>query len=170
MYLVADGVTTFQVGNFINLKCFSAKNAVETMATFPYYSYTRLKHVVFDKIENIGARMFYWDGSADTSIRVNNLDIIDLPDTVKSIGNYAFRMSSPKVYLRTLTPPTLGGANDVFREFKHYSVLTEVHVRKDATYTDASGNTYTGLEAYANATNWSVLYAKTAEYTFIADL
>lgn len=170
MYLVADGVTTFQVGSFINLKCFSAKNAVETMATFPCYSYARLKHVVFDKIENIGARMFYWDGSADTLIRVNYLDIIDLPDTVKSIGNYAFRMCSPKVYLRTLTPPTLGGANDIFREFKHYHVLTEVHVRKDATYTDAEGNTYTGLEAYANATNWSVLYAKTSEYTFIADL
>ena len=76
-------------------------------------------------------------------------------------------MNVKDVYLRTLTPPTLGGTSVFWNEW--YGNKTTIHIRKDATYTDANGDTWTGLEAYAHATNWASLYTNT-NFTFIDDL
>jgi hypothetical protein len=160
-YLVIDSVTTFGITSCINLKCFSAKNAEGTICS-RNYSYGKLKHVVFDKVKTIVSKMFYVGGGYNHESNFNKLEVVDLPSTIESIENTTFIMGFHDMYIRSQTPPTLGGTS-IGISNKRF------HIRKDATYIDANGDTWTGLEAYAHATNWATLYSKT-ENTFIDDL
>jgi hypothetical protein len=146
-----------------NLKAFSLKN-LQQVGRDGDMLFLNLKYAVFDNLEAITKQCFTTGGTYALNAYKNVLKIVDLPDTVTSIANKAFYMGAENVYIRSLTPPTLGGTA-VFRRDK----TTTIHIRKDATYTDAAGTTYTGLEAYAHATNWATLYANT-NYTFIDDL
>lgn len=149
-----------------DLKCLSIKN-VKTVEGHNGTSYGKLKHIVFDNVETIGSNAFNYGGGANENARYNRLSVIDFSDTIQSIANNCFLMGVDTIYMRSLTPPTLGGTNVFWG--KSWGYKTTIHIRKDATYTDADGTTYTGLEAYAHATNWATLYAN-SNYTFIDDL
>jgi hypothetical protein len=158
-YLVANGCSICELRTMNDLKAFSCKSAT-TMESSRSYLYERLRYVVFDNMKEILSTAFYGGWG-------NYLLVADLPETLESIGNNSFLMNVKDVYLRTLTPPTLGGTSVFWNAW--WGNKTTIHIRKDATYTDAEGTTYTGLEAYAHATNWATLYANT-NYTFIDDL
>lgn len=164
-YLVANGCEIFELTTMLNLKAFSFKGATTTEGSNSHYIFPYVKNIVFDKIQTIGMGIF----SRGTNYLnpVVKGGIIDLPETLQSIGNNSLRTCPAHVYLRTLTPPTLGGTNVFW--WNDYGKGVTIHIRKDATYTDAAGTTYIGLEAYAHATNWATLYANT-NYTFIDDL
>ena len=164
-YIVANGEGSFAFPSCTDLKCCSFKNVTTSEIRNGFQIMPRLKNIVFDKIETIVSGVF----SRGTDYRdpFNGGGIIDLPETLQSIGNNSLRTCPAHVYLRTLTPPTLGGTNVFW--WNDYGKGVTIHIRKDATYTDAAGTTYTGLEAYAKATNWATLYANST-YTFIDDL
>lgn len=164
-YLIANGQGMFSLPHCTNLKCFSCKNVTTSETMLGYAIMPRLKNIVFDKMETIMSGVI--PRGADYRDPYTFGGIIDLPETLQSIGNNSLRTCPAHVYLRTLNPPTLGGTS-VFWWNDYKSVVT-IHIRKDATYTDANGDTWTGLEAYAKATNWATLYANT-NYTFIDDL
>lgn len=124
-----------------------------------------LKNIVFDKMETIISGVI--PRGFDYREPCTYGGIIDLPETLQSIGNNSLRTCPAHVYLRTLTPPTLGGTNVFW--WNDWGRAVTIHIRKDATYTDAAGTTYAGLEAYAHATNWASLYTN-GSYTFIDDL
>lgn len=158
-YLVANGCSICELRTMNDLKAFSCKSAT-TMESSRSYLYERLRYVVFDNMKEILSTAFYGGWG-------NYLLVADLPETLESIGNNSFLMNVKDVYLRTLTPPTLGGTKVFWNAW--YGNKTTIHIRKDATYTDANGDTWTGLEAYAHATNWASLYTNT-NFTFIDDL
>jgi hypothetical protein len=164
-YLVVNGQGMFSLPHCTNLKCFSCKNVTTSEKMQGYAIMPRLKNIVFDKIETIISGVI--PRGADYRDPFNGGGIIDLPETLQSIGNTSLRTCPKHVYMRTLTPPTLGGTNVFW--WNDYGLKVTIHIRKDATYTDAAGTTYTGLEAYAKATNWATLYAS-SNYTFIDDL
>lgn len=164
-YLVVNGQGVFSLPHCTNLKCFSSKNVTTSEIMQGYAIMPRLKNIVFDKIETIISGVI--PRGADYRDPYTYGGIIDLPETLQSIGNNSLRTCPAHVYLRTLTPPTLGGTNVFW--WNDYGKGVTIHIRKDATYTDAAGITYTGLEAYAHATNWATLYANST-YTFIDDL
>jgi hypothetical protein len=164
-YLVVNGQGMFSLPHCTNLKCFSCKNVTTSETMQGYAIMPRLKNIVFDKIETIISGVI--PRGADFRDPCNGGGIIDLPETLQSIGNNSLRTCPAHVYLRTLNPPTLGGTNVFW--WNDYGRVVNIHIRKDATYTDAAGTTYTGLEAYAHATNWATLYAN-SNYTFIDDL
>jgi hypothetical protein len=165
-YLVLDSITKMSLPSLNDLKCLSIKN-VKTVNGYNGTSYGKLKHIVFDNVETIGSHAFNYGGSANENTRYNRLSVIDFSDTIQSIKNNCFLMGVDTIYMRSITPPTLGGTNVFWGNSWGYK--TTIHIRKDATYTDANGDTWTGLEAYAKATNWATLYANT-NYTFIDDL
>jgi hypothetical protein len=165
--LVADGWSDLCLRTMNELLCFSCRNVIKADSETKQYTYGKLKYVVFDKVETISNNLFYRGGGLTTETSYNSLKIVDLPETLQSIGNGAFEMNVKTVYLRTLTPPTLGGTSVFWRD--NWGAITTIHIRKDATYTDAEGNTFYGLDAYANATNWAKLYAST-NFIFIDDL
>ena len=146
-----NSLRAFSFANVTDIKSSSVLKGIR-----PRYPF--LRTIVFDNLVSI-ASCFIYGG--------NNLISIDLPETIQSISNSCLRIYAPNVYIRSLTPPTLGGT-DVFW-YQDYGKVVTIHIRKDATYTDAEGTTWTGLEAYAHATNWATLYANT-NYTFIDDL
>lgn len=162
-YLVADGFTgTWDAPTKqVSLRAFSLKNTQAVSNSTNYYGYPPnyqfLRQVVFENVKSMG--------SCFKSGRL--LKLVDFGEPISSISNNTFLQSAEHVYIRSLTPPTLGGTT-VFL-YQYYGLKTTIHIRKDATYTDAEGTTYTGLEAYAHATNWATLYANT-NYKFIDDL
>lgn len=163
-YLVSDGTTgLWEPMSHFNLKSFSLKN-LQQVGCDKDMLFMNLKYAVFDNLQKVIYKCFTTGGTYATNAYTNYLSVVDLPESVTSIANNAFYMGASNVYIRSLTPPTLAGTS-VFR--RNNSV--KVHIRKDATYTDAAGTTYTGLEAYAHATNWATLYANT-NYKFIDDL
>ena len=164
-YLVANGQGMFSLPHCTNLKCFSCKNVTTSEVMLGYAIMPRLKNIVFDKIETIISGVI--PRGADYRDPYTSGGIIDLPETLQSIGNNSLRTCPAHVYLRTLTPPTLGGTSVFW--WNDYNKKVTIHIRKDATYTDANGDTWTGLEAYAKATNWATLYAS-SNFTFIDDL
>lgn len=164
-YIVANGCSIFELTSMVNLRAFSFKGATKTEGSNSYYIFPYVKNIVFDKITTIGNGIF--SRGADYRNPVAKGGIIDLPETLQSIGNNSLRTCPAHVYLRTLTPPTLGGTSVFW--WNDYGIKVTIHIRKDATYTDANGDTWTGLEAYAKATNWATLYAS-SNYTFIDDL
>jgi hypothetical protein len=163
-YLVADGFTgTWDSPmHHVSLRAFSLKNTQtvsESKAIKGYYpNYQFLRHVVFENVTSIGGNCFRSG---------RRLKLVDFGEPISSIANNSFQQGVAHVYIRSLTPPTLGGTTVFW--YQDYSLKTTIHIRKDATYTDAAGTTYTGLEAYAHATNWATLYAS-SNYTFIDDL
>ena len=164
-YLVANGQGMFSLPHCTNLKCFSCKNVTTSEVMQGYAIMPRLKNIVFDKIETIISGVIPRGSDYRDPCTIEG--IIDLPETLKSIGNNSLRTCPAHVYLRTLTPPTLGGTSVFW--WNNYGIVVTIHIRKDATYTDANGYTWTGLEAYAHATNWATLYAS-SNFTFIDDL
>ena len=162
-YLVADGFTgTWDAPTKqVSLRAFSLKNTQAVSNSINYYGYPPnyqfLRQVVFENVTSMG--------SCFKSGRL--LKLVDFGEPISSISNNTFLQSAEHVYIRSLTPPTLGGTTVFWYNF--YGLKTTIHIRKDATYTDAEGTTYTGLEAYAHATNWATLYANT-NYKFIDDL
>lgn len=163
-YLVSDGtIGSWEPMSHFNLKSFSLKN-LQQVGRDDDQLFMNLKYAVFDNLTSIPKQCFTTGGTYTTTSYKNVINVVDLPETLTSIANKAFYMGAYNVYIRSLTPPTLAGTL-VFR--RNNSVT--VHIRKDATYTDASGNTWTGLDAYAHATNWATLYSNT-NYTFIEDL
>lgn len=166
-YLVADGCTgLWEAKSHISLKAFSLKN-ITSVGTGANDLYTKLQYAIFDSVTEFKG-CFNIGGSYGNNSSSQIIKVVDLPETVTTIANSAFYMGAFNVYLRTATPPTLGGTNVFFRTV-FYGKKCTIHIRKDATYTDAAGTTYTGLEAYAHATNWATLYANST-YTFIDDL
>lgn len=167
-YLVADGVQgLWEPMSHFNLKAFSLKN-LQQVGRDGDYLFMNLKYAVFDNLTSISKQCFTTGGTYATNSYTNTIEVVDLPETLTSIANKAFYMGANDVYIRSLTPPTLGGQNVFIRRILGWK--TNIHISKDATYTDADGNNWTGLEAYAHATNWSALYANTTYYTFIDDL
>lgn len=164
-YIVANGCRTFELTTMLSLKAFSFKEATTTEGSNVHYIFPYVKNIVFDKITTIGNGIF--SRGADYRNPHVKGGIIDLPETLQSIGNTSLRTCPKHVYLRTLTPPTLGGTSVFW--WSDYGLKVTIHIRKDAAYTDAEGTTYTGLEAYAHATNWATLYAS-SNFTFIDDL
>lgn len=165
-YLVANGEGQFSLPTCNNLKCFSCKGVtivdVPFKTTPGYIRFQKLQNIVFDNVTTING---FSRGGEYRDLYTRG--IVDIPETCTKINNNSLRVCPNHVYLRTLTPPTLGGTSVFW--WNDYGSKVTIHIRKDTTYTDAAGTTYTGLEAYAHATNWATLYANT-NYTFIDDL
>lgn len=165
-YLVANGAGQFSLPTCNNLKCFSCKGV--TIVDVPrktnpgYIRFQKLKNIVFDNVTTISG---FSRGGDYKDLYTRG--IVDIPETCTNISNSSLRVCPAHVYLRTLTPPTLGGTSVFW--WNDYGLKITIHIRKDATYTDANGDTWTGLEAYAHATNWASLYTD-SNYTFIDDL
>lgn len=162
-YLVADGFTGAWEAptKHVSLRAFSLKNT-QTVSKSNFYKgypphYQFLRQVVFENVTSMGS--CFKSGC--------RLKLVDFGEPISSIDNNSFLQGAEHVYIRSLTPPTLGGTSVFW--YQDYTLKTTIHIRKDATYTDAEGTTYTGLEAYAHATNWATLYANT-NYKFIDDL
>ena len=167
-YLIADGCTgLWEPKSHLSLKAFSLKN-ITSVGTGTNDLYTKLQYAIFDNVTEFKS-CFNVGSSYGKNSLWQIIKVVDLPETVTTIANNTFYMGAYNVYLRTLTPPTLGGTNVFFRTVFDGKNCT-IHIRKDATYTDANGDTWTGLEAYAHATNWATLYTTTNYYTFVDDL
>ncbi len=165
-YLVANGSGRFSLPTCNNLKCFSCKGVtivdVPLKTTPGYIRFQKLKNIVFDNVTTING---FSRGGDYRDLYTRG--IVDIPETCTKINNNSLRVCPNHVYMRTLTPPTLGGTSVFW--WNDYGLKVTIHIRKDATYTDANGDTWTGLEAYAHATNWATLYAS-SNFTFIDDL
>lgn len=165
-YLVNDSIETMCLTSLNDLKCLSIKN-VKTVKGYNGTSYGKLKHIVFDNVETIASYAFNLGGGANENTRYNSLSVVDISATIQRIANNCFWMGVNNIFIRSLTLPTLGGTTVFWGN--RWGVKTTFHIRKDATYTDADGTTWTGLEAYAHATNWATLYNNT-NCIFIDDL
>lgn len=163
--LVANGTGQFSFPTCNNLKCFSCKGVTTvntSVGRAGYVRFQKLQNIVFDNVTTING---FQRGGDYRDLHTRG--IVDIPETCTNISNNSLRVCPNHVYLRTLTPPTLGGTSVFW--WNDYGSKVTIHIRKDATYTDANGDTWNGLEAYAKATNWATLYANT-NYTFIDDL
>ena len=152
-YVVADGATA--LGNRVsyqatyNIISFSAKNAINTIDSVDTTILPCIKYAQFDNLQTYSHRVI------GGGYRFKK---IDLPSTLTTIGA-ALAQNIEELYVRAKNPPAM---SLVAFALVYGGVI---HIPSDAEYTDGDNITWTGVDAYEHATNWSTFAGK-----YIADL
>lgn len=86
----------------VNLSSFRADNGIENIGEGAF-AYTALTEIILKRTKSIGIRAFQ---------ECSKLSIVDIDDSVESIGNYAFNTnkSLSQVIVRAVTPPSAGSS------------------------------------------------------------
>lgn len=88
--------------NCVNLSSFRADNGIENIGEGTF-AYTALTEIILKGTKSIGIRAFQ---------ECSKLSIVDIDESVESIGNYAFNTnkSLSQVIVRAVTPPSAGSS------------------------------------------------------------
>lgn len=150
--VIPDNVKTIEQNAFSgcsDLQFVTWGNNITDIQDRAFYGCTSLRFIILgDYVETIGAYAFY----GASRINISTLRVT-LPASVKSIGDYAFHNRNVEfVYCKSLTPPSLGGANVFGNDWgtswkcKYYVPMSAVDDYKKASYWKDLGDNIVGYD------------------------